>query len=338
MSLKRVYETTRTIKIKRNFLIEQERIIDTEATANQNLFSTDNQVCDRKAAKSKLGDGSKRKIKLRITEWAEALEFWNLNKGKRDFTEIKFFRKKEIMQRFSFITLTIPNQKEITGVWTKEEVEAFQLSIKRDCLNRFLIYAKRLGVFSRWFWKAELTKAGMIHFHLITDEFIEHTILKDIWNKAILTNEYVENYCKKTGATDMNSTDVHSTKGVKNLVAYVLKYVCKDVSSEREEGEGIRGNLYGFSDNLKKLSECVVVYSSTRDGGLQINEQIDVVDLISDLQADKSYKSFTGQGGSFAVHCSAQDINAIAAAKYKSIEIKIREKNIRNCREIGLIY
>lgn len=123
--------------------------------------------------------------------------------------------------------------------------------IKRECLNRFLIVAKRKWGVSNYIWRAETQANGNIHFHIICDRFIPHWELRDNWNLIINKLDYVNN---SMNCKNPNSTDIHSLKNVRNIGAYMSKYVSKNQVGRRL----IVGALWGCSDQLRSL-KCVSI-------------------------------------------------------------------------------
>lgn len=82
-------------------------------------------------------------------------------------------------------------------------------------------------------WRAEAQKNGNIHFHIIINRFVHHRIIRDLWNSIQKKYGLLDDYFIKHGHYDANSTDVHSIKRIRNLGAYISKYMTKnDVASD----------------------------------------------------------------------------------------------------------
>jgi hypothetical protein len=156
--------------------------------------------------------------------------------------------------KINFITLTLP---VITADITQDNIHKLLLA-------PFLDYARKTWGLSSYVWKIELQKNGNPHIHITTDTYIHWTKLRNYWNKLCsnygLTQQYTAKYlnCKfpfyleHNPATDLvsvanryeqwqhgtsigfsspNTTDVHSVKNIKDIAAYVSKYMAKDLSS-----------------------------------------------------------------------------------------------------------
>lgn len=68
-------------------------------------------------------------------------------------------------------------------------------------------------------WRAETTEKGVIHFHILFDSFVNKNTLKRVWN----------NHLEKLGfERSYNSAHVHSVKNLRDLGAYVTKYLTKE--------------------------------------------------------------------------------------------------------------
>jgi hypothetical protein len=130
--------------------------------------------------------------------------------------------------KISFLTLTIPTQKNLSD---KE--------IKR-ILNAWLQVAKYTFGLKSYIWKAEKQKRGAVHIHLTSDCFLWHTKVRYTWNRLLAKSGLLN------GHENPNSIDIHSVYKVRNMAAYLCKYFCKDGA----EGGVVDGRLWGCSRTL----------------------------------------------------------------------------------------
>ncbi len=166
------------------------------------------------------------------------------HKAKKRTTKIKY--------KITFVTLTLSAKQHNTD----EE-------IKTHLLNYFLRFLREKKQVDLYIWKAEKQENGNIHFHILTNKYIKWQEIRTEWNK--LQNkkgfEYVNLYQKnmleffKEGFklfpnderpadiqreayeknklnnwTDPNSTDIHAIYKIKNVGAYMSKYMSKGVT------------------------------------------------------------------------------------------------------------
>lgn len=172
--------------------------------------------------------------------------------------------------QWTFVTLTLPCDQN------HDDRE-----IKLRALKPFLAQIKLRFRVLNFFWVGETQKNGNIHFHLIIDRSVHHRKLRDLWNSYMADMGYIQDYGDAQrhfhregfrfrpalemkwsyGAqfeayqrgiacnwTDPNSTDIHKIEHVRNLSAYVTKYVTK-----KTDGRPIEGRLWGCSDTLRKI-------------------------------------------------------------------------------------
>jgi hypothetical protein len=125
--------------------------------------------------------------------------------------------------KVAFITLTLPSKQVHTDKQIKEE-----------CLNQFLIEARKKWNIRNYIWKAEKQQNGNIHFHILTDSFVPYQELRNTWNRIINKLGYVDEYRKKHHKLSPNSTDIHSLKKVKNIYSYISKYFDKQTKANRK--------------------------------------------------------------------------------------------------------
>lgn len=119
--------------------------------------------------------------------------------------------------RINFVTLTLPSKQQHSDQ-----------EIKDRCLNNFLQILRSQGV-ADYLWRAEAQPGtGNIHFHITTNKYLPHDKVRKWWNSSVEKLGYIENFELKHKHRNPNSTDVHSVKHIKNLTAYLSKYMGKN--------------------------------------------------------------------------------------------------------------
>lgn len=205
--------------------------------------------------------------------------------------------KKWVKFKLCFVTLTLPSKQRHT-----DQV------IKNKCLNQLLIELKRYHGVTLYLWRAEKQQNGNIHFHILTDKFIDSDRLRFRWNRIINKLGYVDDYrnqmIKKVKCfadyynlfinqgsyqqlyqryirgravnwNNPNSTDVHSLSKVKNVAAYLSKYMSKnvenyeDLTEQEKELLTVSGQQWGLSESLSKMNNISVAIDSYADDALR---------------------------------------------------------------------
>jgi hypothetical protein len=129
--------------------------------------------------------------------------------------------------KFSFITLTVANPKNLTA---REGYDKL--------LNHFLDWMTRTAAVENplaktYIWKAELQQRGQIHYHITTPAFIHWRSIRDKWNSLQRQAGLLDEYATKHGHFDPNSTDVHDTRSVKKMDRYLIKEMGKEFSARK---------------------------------------------------------------------------------------------------------
>lgn len=140
--------------------------------------------------------------------------------------------------KLNFVTLTMPPSEK-----SKDPKHCH-----KNLLEPFLRTARRKFNVTSYVWKCELTEQGNVHYHLTTDTFMHLTQIRDEWNKILNRSGMLEDFYKKHGHRNPNSTDVHKVYKIKNLEAYLIKYVSK----EDKKGRTLNAKVWDCSTNLKK--------------------------------------------------------------------------------------
>lgn len=150
--------------------------------------------------------------------------------------------------KINFITLTISDS---TKNLTAKEAHA-------QLLEPMLLKLRRHQQMRSYVWKAELQERGQIHYHITADCFCDLTWLREEWNNLQRKAGLLEDFEKKFGHSNPNSTDIHSVKKIKNIEAYLVKYMSK---TEEDKGS-TEGKVWDCSTNLKKGQYFTTLTSS----------------------------------------------------------------------------
>jgi hypothetical protein len=122
----------------------------------------------------------------------------------------------------NFITLTLSSPQ----IHTDKE-------IIHSCLNQFFIEAKNKWNLEKYVWKKEYQENGRVHFHILTNVWIPWQELRNVWNRIQNKLGYLDRYEEIRFKKNPNSTDVHSLRKIKNVPAYILKYMTKEQKKRR---------------------------------------------------------------------------------------------------------
>ena len=151
---------------------------------------------------------------------------------------------KEFTFRVNFITLTLPSPQ---GEVSDED-------LKKSCLKSWLEYWKDKLPGMSYVWRAERQKNGNLHFHVTTDRYILYSNIRDTWNNRLAKFGFISAFEKKNGHRHPNSTDVHAVANIRNLGAYIAKYMSKTESV----AQPIKGKVWDCSANLKRKDSCSI--------------------------------------------------------------------------------
>lgn len=227
---------------------------------------------------------SKRGLSTKARKRVQNKVNWLLtfSKAKRVFND---YTNKYFTFRINFITLTLPTLQ-------------FHLdkTIKSKVFNQFLTELRQYHEVKNYVWRAECQSNGSIHFHIATDTYIPWFVIRRVWNRQLSKLGYIkayqkkfksmdfktyQEYCNQNGINDLsiiharyqrgvktnwldpNTTDIHSVHKVKNLSAYISKYMAKlnEVKKGNEtydlKDRKIEGRNWGCSQSLSRCKSIV---------------------------------------------------------------------------------
>ena len=147
----------------------------------------------------------------------------------------------------------------------------------------------------QFFWRAEVQGNGNIHYHILFDAFVNKDTLKRVWNGYLQKMGYPPAY---------NSTRIESLRNVKDVVAYVCKYLTKSDTHDKKTGQSKRpiiGKMWGCSKDLLKLDYPKFYDSDT----VHLNELINRMDKIELDDSIKDWvKCWKGNTAKLLKQCS----------------------------------
>lgn len=155
---------------------------------------------------------------------------------------------KKVSFRLCFITITLSAQQVHSDAYITQEL-----------FNQLLVELRKYESMKSYVWRAEKQRNGNIHYHLITNVWINWTSIRDRWNRIQEKAGYVSRFKEKHGHSNPNSTDIHSLRKVKNIQNYLSKYMSKSVKVEDLETEEqkqkllVSGRLWSASQNLLNI-------------------------------------------------------------------------------------
>jgi hypothetical protein len=150
-------------------------------------------------------------------------------------------RNRTFKFRIAFVTLTMPSQA----------VRVTPHAFKTGLLNPFLTLLRTHYGVKNYVWKLELTKAGTPHIHITIDSFIHYNTLRKLWNYQLKRRGYLDRFYKEYGHYNPNSTDIHSVKKVRNMAAYICKYMSKNTNDLNFKS----GRLWSCNYELSRASK-----------------------------------------------------------------------------------
>lgn len=202
---------------------------NTEPRSGLCLRSLNMQMQQQKQYSGGMSPGARKRLTKAITLLVQcAKKRWLYNE----------VSKRMVLHQLSFITLTVSDpEKKLSGK------EAYQ-----KLMSHFLQWLRRTKKVNTYIWKAELQKNGQIHYHITTPAFINYQEIRDKWNNLQRKAGLLDKYALKKGHYDANSTDIHSVRNIKDLAAYLIKYIAKQTQNEKSLG----GKVWDCSENLSK--------------------------------------------------------------------------------------
>ena len=113
--------------------------------------------------------------------------------------------KKEIFNfKVNFLTLTLPSKQVHNTEF-----------ITKNCFNQFLTEIRQQFQMENYVWRLEFQGNGNLHYHIVTDTYIDYHIVQKIWNRILSKFGYIQEYTKKFSKMSLSEYAMNTTKNGK---------------------------------------------------------------------------------------------------------------------------
>lgn len=184
--------------------------------------------------------------------------------------------KRQQKFQLSFITLTISHPEPIPASEGHKAIKVFLQHFKRPWHRR-----KMSESMKTYIWKAELQQRGQLHYHLTTNVFLHLVEVRRVWNDIQRQRGWLDDYNRRLGKWDANSTDVHGVYKLKDVGRYLTKYI-----SKQEYRQSAANPESGFPALLEPTRLDAKVWGCSEDlkGAKRFSTELDRVtwDVICD--------------------------------------------------------
>lgn len=158
--------------------------------------------------------------------------------------------KKSFKFKLCFITLTLSDSQKHSDQFIKKHM--------LEPFLKWMIYSYRCINF---IWKAEVQDNGNIHFHITTNKFIHWRAIRKKWNRIQQNHGYTQKHGDENKQMELNSTDIHSVRSVKDIMIYFSKYMSKADKYKRSAPLNIQNKDFYYSwDNYQFELKCDGLY------------------------------------------------------------------------------
>jgi hypothetical protein len=105
----------------------------------------------------------------------------------------KTYSGKEIFNfKINFLTLTLPSAQIHPTT-----------QITQECFNQFLTEMRQRTKMANYVWRLEFQNNGNVHYHIVTDTFIDYHFCLKVWNRIINKLGYVDAFAVKMNSLSM---------------------------------------------------------------------------------------------------------------------------------------
>lgn len=149
-----------------------------------------------------------------------------------------------------FITLTLPFEQ------FHKDTEITKL-----ILGTFFDKCRKLGILENYVWRAEKQKNGNIHYHIITDTFVNYSLVYRLWKQSLEKLNYLTEYSNKF--KNMSYSEYRNLK--QNINLDEKKVSEKYAKGVRENWKNPPCVKVDYLDNISSVSNYIAKYTSKNE-------------------------------------------------------------------------
>jgi hypothetical protein len=212
--------------------------------------------------------------------------------------------------KIGFYTFTLPSKQMHPTVF-----------ITKNIWNQFLTELRAHANFKNYVWRLEFQKNGNVHYHLVTDCYLDYFFILKKWNRILKLHGYIQAYQEKMQSLSLsdytknyaaskkndfkaialsyqknvkekwscpNSVDCKSVYNGSNIGGYIAKYFSK------KNNESVINNSFDTPDNIGNLRLwfCSRSLSKLKSISYFIEEfETDITQMVQDCVKVKKYVS-----------------------------------------------
>ena len=176
--------------------------------------------------------------------------------------DIKTYSGRRIFSfRCAFITFTLPSKQKTPTV-----------DITKRLFNHLLTVLREKYAMSNYVWRLEFQKNGNVHYHLVTDTYIDYFAVQKVWNSVLETDGYVSDFAKKHNAMSLHDYVQAHSKGDKSKFEVLKKRYFKGKSENWQKPPSVDVKSVISKD---KIASYVSKYFSKSPEGCTICNEYD---------------------------------------------------------------
>jgi hypothetical protein len=123
---------------------------------------------------------------------------------------VKTYSGKQINNfKIGFITLTLPSAQVHPTI-----------EITEKCFNHWLTEIRSKCKIENYLWRLEFQKNGNVHYHIVTDCYIDYFLAQKTWNRIVNKLGYVDEYTRKFEV--MSLADYNKSQNPFGLIPFDL--------------------------------------------------------------------------------------------------------------------
>lgn len=256
-------------------------------------------VIKRQSHQYTISDNAHRTLKRRIN-W-----LYYLAKSK----SVKTSSGKSIYNfKIGFITLTLPSKQRTPTA-----------DVTKNLLNNFLTEIRQKTSMANYIWRLEFQKNGNVHYHIVTDVYLDYKLILLVWNRILKLNGYITDYQAKFTKLNLSAYNKKVNPDGKTDFSVIAKRFAKGKASNWEQPPSV--DVKSVISN-KAISNYISKYFSKDNADNPIKNELDTPENSSNLRLWFCSRSLS-QLKTVTNFCEAVDYDIFAIVSYASKTRKV---------------
>lgn len=166
------------------------------------------------------------------------------------------YKNKRIWFKLSHLTLTLSGYQRFIS----------DSEIYNKCFKPFIRHMKEIHGMTKYFWKAERQLNGNLHYHVLSNLYLDLEIIRNTWNRFQDNLGFITDFCQVFHHRNAPSIDIRYVRNSLEIRRYIMKYMSKNQKNETREQNRLKFYPVKWLTDMSELSKWADIMEHRQHG------------------------------------------------------------------------